>query len=188
MVQDKSVAEQIKALLIKEFPDVMPAEDDECRLKPMKGPKMHIEMVEGAKPVKRYRANTIPFKWQERVKQQIDTMMKKDIIEKVPIGESPDWVMSLVVVPKKGTDEPRITVDFTPMNPYIKVPAHPSKVPAEEVAQIPPGMKWFAVFDGRHGYWQVELDDESKKLCSFQTPWGMYRFRRNAMGMIQAGD
>ena len=30
---------------------------------------------------------------------------------------------------------------------------YPTKVPAEEVVNIPPGMKFFTVLDGRHGYW-----------------------------------
>ena len=32
------------------------------------------------------------------------------------------------------------------------------------------------------------LDAESSKLTTFITPWGAYRFRRNVMGLISAGD
>ena len=35
--------------------------------------------------------------------------------------------------------------------------------------------------------WQIPLDEASSKLSTFITPWGAYRFRRNAMGLISAG-
>ena len=38
------------------------------------------------------------------------------------------------------------------------------------------------------GYWQVPLDEDSKRLTTFITPWGHYKFKRNAMGLIKAGD
>ena len=32
--------------------------------------------------------------------------------------------------------------------------------------------------DARNGYWHVQLDDESSKLTTFDTPFGRYRWRR----------
>ena len=32
------------------------------------------------------------------------------------------------------------------------------------------------------------LDEESTKLTTFMTPWGAYRFKRNVMRLISAGD
>ncbi|QQP58209.1 Transposon Tf2-6 polyprotein [Caligus rogercresseyi] len=46
---------------------------------------------------------------------------------------------------------------------------YPCRVPAEEVAQIPPGMTQFTVLDGRNGYWQVLLDKPSSKIMTFNT-------------------
>jgi hypothetical protein len=149
-----------KDALIEKFPEVFPPDDDIQPLKKMAGPPMKIRLKEGAIPVKKYRAAPVPFHWQEKVKRQLDAMVAKDIAEKVPVGEVPEWILSMVVVPKPGTDKPRMTVNFQPMNPYVIRAAHPCGVPAEEVAQIPPGMKYFTKFDARHGYWQVELDEE----------------------------
>ncbi|QQP37369.1 Transposon Tf2-6 polyprotein, partial [Caligus rogercresseyi] len=125
---------------------------------------------------------------EDKVKAHLETMVQKQIIERVPQGEAPEWLFSMVVVPKAGTDEPRVTVDFSPLNPFVKRPMYPCRVPAEEVAQIPPGMTHFTVLDGRHGYWQVLLDKPSGKIMTFDTPWGMFRYLRNAMGLISAGD
>ena len=34
----------------------------------------------------------------------------------------------------------------------------------------------------------MPLDDESTKLTTFLTPWGAFRFKRNVMGLVSAGD
>ena len=49
-------------------------------------------------------------------------------------------------------------------------------------------MNYFTTLDSRHGFWQISLDEESSKLTTFLTQWGPYRFRRNVMGLISAGD
>ncbi len=55
------------------------------------------------------------------------------------------------------------------------------------VTQVPPGIKWFTVLDGRHGYFQVPLDNESKKIALFITPLGLHHFKHNAMDLISLG-
>ena len=94
----------------------------------------------------------------------------------------------MVVIPKKVSSAPRITVDLTGWNKFVKRPAYPTRVPREVVAGIPRGMKYFTTLDSRYGYWQVALNEESTKLATFMTPWGAYRFKRNVMGLISAGD
>ena len=46
----------------------------------------------------------------------------------------------------------------------------------------------FSIVDGRSGFWQVKLDDESNKLCTFRTPWTKYRWRRLPFGLTYNGD
>ncbi len=58
----------------------------------------------------------------------------------------------MVVVCKKNSDEPRITVDFTQLNQYVKWPCHPTQVLHETVTQMPPVMRVFTILDMRHGY------------------------------------
>ena len=115
-------------------------------------------------------------------------MEEKGIVEKVPVGEAITWCHPMVVVPKSNSSEPRITVDLTGLNKYVRRPAYPTRVPRDVVASIPGGMRYFTTFDSRHGYWQVPLDPESSALTTVLTPWGAYRFKRNPMGLISAGD
>ncbi len=53
---------------------------------------------------------------------------------------------------------------------------------------ISPRIKFFTVLDGCHGYWQVPRSKDSKSYTCFITRWGLYRFKRNVMGLISAGD
>lgn len=144
--------------------------------------------MEGAIPCKRYNAYNIPFHWREKVQEGLKSMVEKDIIEPVPVGEVIDWGNPMVVVPKKASSEPRITIDLTGLKKCVRRPAYPVKVPREVVARIPPGMRHFSTLDARHGYWQVLLNVQSRKWTTFITPWGCYRFKRNVMSLISAGD
>ena len=119
---------------------------------------------------------------------QLSSLEWKGIIEKVPVSEPFTWCDAMVVVLKNASAEPRITVDLTGLNKYVERLAYPTRVPSEVVASIPPGMRFFTTLDSRHGYWQIPLDAESSRLTTFITHWGAYRFRRNVMGLISAGD
>ncbi len=180
--------DDLRNKIFTQYPDVFPPDDAVEPLKPMKGPAMKIELTDDAIPFKRYKANSIPHHLADKVKEQLDLMVKKEIIETVPLGEIGDWVLVMVAIPKPGKDEVRITIDFQPINKYVKRQGYPTKTPSEEIAQIPKGMKYFTVLDSRHGYWQVLLEEGSRHLTTFITPWGHYRFKRNVMGLINAGD
>ncbi len=46
----------------------------------------------------------------------------------------------------------------------------------------------FSIFDEKDGYWQVKLENESSLLCTFNTPWGRYRFKRLPFGVKSASE
>ena len=71
------IDESLRQSLFEEFPDVFPEEDTVLPLTPMKGPSMKIDLVESAIPYKRHNANAIPFHWKKKVKDQLDSMIKK---------------------------------------------------------------------------------------------------------------
>jgi len=43
--------------------------------------------------------------------------------------------------------------------------------------------KEYSTCDARHGFWHVELDEESSKLTTFETPFGKFRWARLAQGL-----
>ena len=48
--------------------------------------------------------------------------------------------------------------------------------------------KYFSILDATSGYWQVPLNEQSSKLCTFNTPWGKYRWTRLPFGLTVSGD
>ena len=51
-----------------------------------------------------------------------------------------------------------------------------------------PNAKYFSVLDASSGFWQIKLDRESAKLCTFNTPFGRYMFKRLPFGISSAQD
>ncbi len=75
--------------------------------------------------------------------------------------------MVMVVKPEKL----RICIDPQDLNKAIKREQYPLRTIEEIVAEMP-NAKVFSVLDANYGFWQVKLDEESSKLCTFNTPFG----------------
>jgi len=117
--------------------------------------------------------------------KELADLVKQDIIE--PVQGATDWLHPIVVVPKKD-GAIRMCVDLTKLNKYIVRPTNPQPTPWEVVRLVPKGKKHFAVFDALKGYHQIELDDESRALTTFLTPFGRFRYKRLPMGESDAQD
>ena len=76
----------------------------------------------------------------------------------------------------------RLCIDPRDLNLAIKRPHYPMKT-IDEVASRLQGAKIFSILDAASGFWQLKLDDESSRLCTFNTPIGRYRFTRLPFGV-----
>ena len=125
----------------------------------------------------------VPVVLQVSVKEELQMMENDGVIKN---QERPtDWVNSMVIVetPKKL----RICLDPRDLNKAIKREHFPMKT-IEEVVQNMPGAKVFSKLDATSGYWQLKLDEESSKLCTFNIPFGRYRFLRVPFGIVSASE
>lgn len=175
--------EDIKTNLIEEYKDVFRSDGI---LKPMKGNPVHVYLKENVVPYAIFSPRKIPFAWRQQVKDELDEMCQKKIIQAVE--DSPaDFVSPLVVV-QKPNGKLRICVDFTKLNIYVKRPTHPFKAPWDAVSNIDRKANYFSTLDATNGYWQLELDKESQSLTTFLTPWGRFKFLRAPMGLVSSGD
>ena len=52
---------------------------------------MHIELEDSAVPCRHLKPRSIPFRWREAVHNQLESMLEKNIIEKVTVGEPYHW-------------------------------------------------------------------------------------------------
>ena len=125
----------------------------------------------------------VPVALHDRVKEELQRMENDGVIKKQE--EPTDWVNSMVIVetPKKL----RICIDPRDLNKAIKREHFPMKT-IEEVVQNMPGAKVFSKLDATSGYWQLKLDEESSKLCTFNTPFGRYRFLRVPFAIVSASE
>ncbi len=58
----------------------------------------------------------------------------------------------------------------------------------EEVLHDLNGAKFFSKIDLKWGYHQIELDEESKGITTFQTHSGLYRYKRLLFGVSSASE
>jgi len=77
------------------------------------------------------------------------------------------------------------------MGPYtcVKIPKsaihkeHHRIPTAEDIASPLSGKKVLSIPDKKDGFGRVCLDDESAHLCTFNTPYGRYCFKRMPFGI-----
>ena len=58
----------------------------------------------------------------------------------------------------------------------------------EEIVAEIPGAKVFSTLDAKSRFWQIKLSEESSKLCTFNSPFGRYRFTRLPFGIKSAPE
>lgn len=164
---------------------------DTTELKTMTGPgvigePMKIVLKDEYEPYAVRGARPIPFAQRDQVKEEIDRLVRLQVIE--PVGdEAVEWCHPLVVV-AKSNGKIRICVDFTRLNKQIRPTLHHIPTPADIVSTIPVTSRYFCTLDATSGYWQMDLDKDSRHLTTFITPWGRFRFLRSPMGFKSTGD
>ena len=163
--------------IMDEFKDVFSG------LGKLKGVVHQIQLKEGARPVIQP-PRRVPVALRKPLREELDRMVNLDVIEKI---EGPtDWVNSLVIVMKKNK-KLRICLDPSDLNKAIRREHYPMRT-VEEVVSRMPQAQYFTVLDANHGYWQLPLSSESIKLCTFNTPFGRYAFKRLPFGVCSASE
>ena len=143
----------------------------------------HIETDTNCKPVV-HAPRKIPFSLLDKVKKELDKMENMQVIKKQ--DRPTEWVNSMVVVEKKNGSL-RICMDPRDLNMAIKR-EHYGLSSLDDIVSKLNGAKYFAKFDAAHGFWQIELDEDSSKLCTMNTPFGRYSFLRCPFGISSAPE
>ena len=94
------------------------------------------------------------------------------IVKKVPSNEPADWVSSLVCVDKPDGSI-RVCLDPKDLNVAIKREHYPLPV-VDDITTSCSGATLFSL-DEEKAFYQIQLDEESSKLLTFNTPFGRYR-------------
>lgn len=126
----------------------------------------------------------VPAAKRQKVREELERMEQLGVIRR--IQEPTEWVNSMVTATKKN-GRLRICIDPRDLNKAIKREHYPLPTIEEVLTRIPKASV-FSVLDATSGYWQIKLDSSSEKLCTFNTPFGRYAFRRLPFGISSAQD
>ncbi|XP_046558199.1 uncharacterized protein LOC124267324 [Haliotis rubra] len=127
----------------------------------------------------------IPVAMQDKVKQELDSMVEQGVI--TPVTEPTDWVSSMVIAKKKNTDKIRICIDPIDLNKALKRQHYPMRTVEEIIARMPKA-KFFTKLDASRGFWQIPLSHATSMLTTFNTPYGRYRYLRMPFGITSASE
>lgn len=109
----------------------------------------------------------------------------KDLLEAGVIERSNSSFSSPVVIVKKKDGSIRICIDYRRLNLITVKETFPCPFIGELLEETT-GWRVFSVLDMASGYYQIEMDENSKEFTSFSTNSGHYQFRRMPFGLVNA--
>ena len=130
----------------------------------------------------------IPLQYVAKLKEEIEKMVKEDIIEgPISIEEPGTFLSNLVITDKKNTDRIRVTLDCQAVNKEIYITHEPIPT-TEELRHKLKGSDRFTTLDMTNCFYQFEIEENARKLYAFRTPWGIFRYKRMVMGTSPASS
>ena len=142
-----------------------------------------IKLDESVQPVVQA-CRKVPFALMEKLRMELERMVKLQVIVKVT--EPTDWVDAIVITSKKNGDI-RVCLDPRHLNKTIKRQHYKLPTREEILAQFS-GARYFSELDASSGFWQLQLDEQSSKYCTFITPFERYRYLRLPFGISSAPE
>ena len=94
--------------------------------------------------------------------------------------------MSSLVVTENQTGS-SVFIDPQHLNKALKRSHYPFPV-IEDILPELTNVKMFSKADLKDGFLQIQLDEESSRLTTFQTPWRRYRYLRMPFGISPAPE
>ena len=122
----------------------------------------------------------LPFESEKVIEQEVKSLLSMDIIQ---ASVSP-YCAPLVLVKKKDGIW-RTCVDFRKHNEQTIGDATPINE-AEVLFTKLKDSKYFTKIDLSKGYFQIKMDDESRKYTAFATSLGLFEFKRMPFGLKNA--
>ncbi|GFS59198.1 transposon Tf2-9 polyprotein [Nephila pilipes] len=143
----------------------------------------HITLKDNFVPVI-HSSRRVPHTLQPKLKSTLNNLEKEGIVSKV--NKPTDWVQSLFIV-KKPNGNLRLCLDPRDLNKVIKREHY--QIPCtDDINSRLEGKKIFSVVDLKDGFWHVSLDEVSSEICTFNTPFGRYKFNKLPLGIVSAPE
>ena len=153
---------------MKEISDVFSVEE---KLEPMNCPPMSIHLKPGAIPTYISTPRKIGPSLKPPSKKELDDMVSKEIIEKVPVDYVTEWCAPFCPREKESGGI-RPTVDFRGLDAWVQRTAQPQTTPYEAVHNVTPGSRWFTVMDAKKRLSPDSIGQGSAGSAMFYDPVG----------------
>ncbi|XP_050533909.1 uncharacterized protein K02A2.6-like [Daktulosphaira vitifoliae] len=145
--------------------------------------KINIKLVDSVIP-KCNPPRRVPNKLMVKLKEQLDRMIKLDIIQES--SEPSEWQSNLVII-EKPDKSLRLCLDPREINKYVVREMY--QIPLlDDMRSVLSNKSIYSLFDLKEGFYHCELDSESVKLCTFSSPFGSYSFKRLPFGLSMAPE
>ncbi|PFX17727.1 Uncharacterized protein K02A2.6 [Stylophora pistillata] len=128
----------------------------------------------------------VPLSLRDDIQNELADMESRSIIAKIKESEPTAWVNSLVYL-RKPNGKLGTCLDLKDLNKAIRREHRVTPTP-EEILRNLAGAKFFSIGHAKCGYWNVELDEESIYLTTFNSPFGRYRCLRMPFGLKMSQD
>ncbi len=133
---------------------------------------------------KQFAPRKVPLALQAQAKSQLNEMLDDGVIERV--NEPCEWVHPMQIA-FKPDGRLRICMDPRYLNQYLERAIFPFPS-LDQVFTSVKGAKFFSKIDLTWGFWNLRLDEASSRLCTFVTPWGVFRYKRLPFGVSPAPE
>ncbi|MEW8547985.1 MAG: retropepsin-like aspartic protease/reverse transcriptase, partial [Candidatus Thiodiazotropha sp.] len=166
------------ASLLSEFQDIFMSPDGQLGRTHVAS---HSIDVGNAKPIK-IPPRKCPLAQREIIDTELDKMLSQNVIEP---SDSP-WSAPICLV-KKSDGTYRFAIDFRGLNSVTVKDAYPLPN-IRQIFDTLSGSKWYNTIDLASGYWQLQMEPNSKKYTAFTTPTrGLFQFLVMPFGLCNAG-
>ena len=140
--------------------------------------QMHLTLSDPTPVQKTYMG--VPRPLMKEVKDYL-----KDLISRGWIAKSHSSYSSPIVCVRKKDGSLRLCVDYRQLNQRTVADRQP--IPRiQDTLDTLGGNRWFSTLDQGKAYHQGFMDDESRPLTAFITPWGLYEWVRIPFGLKNA--
>ena len=160
--------------LVKEFSEIFSSKPGVTNL------MEHKITLTDQEPV-RSRPYPVPYALYPDMEKEIKAMLEMGIIEP---SDSP--YCSPIVIVKKSDGTARYCQDMRQINKITRFDCE--SIPDIEAIYAKCAKdKYFSKLDFCKGYWQIPLEEKSKEITAFSTPFGHYQYRMMSFGLVNSG-
>ena len=139
----------------------------------------HIDLIAGTKP-----RNSPPYRYAPARRKIIEEKLTEMLDQGVITPSKSPWASPVVLAPKKDGST-RFCIDYRKLNDVTIRDAYP--IPRiDDTLDALQHAKFFSTLDLRSGYWQVEMDPNSRPITAFVTHKGLFECAVMPFGLTNA--